>query len=80
MQRTMTKRFWAVTTTGAASALLLVLTLGYHEWIEAVFHVDPDRGSGALEWGLVAAFALTALACGFVVRAELMRISPSAAS
>jgi len=44
----------------AASAALLVVTLVWHDWVEIVFRVDPDRGNGWLEWLVVAAaFGLT---------------------
>ena len=38
-----------------ASAALLVVTLVWHDWVEVVFRVDPDRGNGWLEWLIVAA-------------------------
>jgi hypothetical protein len=31
-----------------------VVTLFWHDWIEAVFRVDPDQGKGSAEWLVVA--------------------------
>jgi hypothetical protein len=36
------------------SALLCLLTISSPEWIEGLFHFDPDRGTGSFEWELVA--------------------------
>jgi len=49
------RRFYVELTLGAASGLLLTLTLLWKDWIELAFHVDPDEGSGTLEWGLAGA-------------------------
>jgi hypothetical protein len=56
------RRFWTEIGLGAASFVLLVLTAAWPEWIEAIFGVEPDGGSGALEWALVAVLALCACA------------------
>lgn len=50
-----------------ACAALVALTIAVPDWIEAVFGVDPDAGSGALEW-LICILASTA-ALGFGRRA-----------
>jgi hypothetical protein len=56
----MRARFWIESLSAVVGAALLVLTLVTREWIEIVFGVDPDRGSGALELGI--AVGLLALA------------------
>ena len=45
------------------NAVFLLLTLVLPDWIEAVFRVDPDAGSGELEWLIAGGFALGT--CGF---------------
>jgi hypothetical protein len=55
-----------------ASALLCLLTLLWKDWIEVVFRIDPDRGSGALEW--LVALALLGVAIGFGALARRGRL------
>jgi hypothetical protein len=45
----MAARFWVKTTLAAVSAALFALTLAWQDWIEVVFRVEPDQGSGWLE-------------------------------
>lgn len=54
-----------------ASGTLCVLTLVWRDWIEAVFRVDPDRHSGALEWAIVA--VLLAAFATFTVHVQVLR-------
>ena len=46
-------RFWALVALAGGSAMLLAITLIWPEWIELVGGVDPDHGSGWLEWAVV---------------------------
>jgi hypothetical protein len=46
-------RFWLELGLAASSAVLLLLTLVWRDWIELVLRVDPDRGSGSFEWAIV---------------------------
>jgi hypothetical protein len=47
-------RFWFESVFALVSAILSVVTLVVPDWIEAVFNVDPDHHSGALEWAIAA--------------------------
>jgi hypothetical protein len=60
MKDSIGRGFWVRLALAAISAALLVVTLVWHDWVEIVFRVDPDRGNGWLEWLIVAAaFGLT---------------------
>jgi hypothetical protein len=63
------RRFWIELGLAVANIALLALTLIWDEWIELVFQVDPDAGSGALEWAIVG--ITLALSLTFVVLARL---------
>jgi glucan phosphoethanolaminetransferase (alkaline phosphatase superfamily) len=71
---TLSTRLWIETTLAAASSFLSVLTLVSREWIEAVFRVDPDQHSGALEWAIVAALVITTVVFGLLARSEWRRV------
>lgn len=70
-------RFRIEAALAALSALLLVLTLIWRDWIEIVFGIDPDRGSGELEWAIVGACALAALISSALARADWKLIRAS---
>lgn len=54
----------------AISAALLLATILWRDWIEIVFRVDPDHGSGSLEWMIVAVTALSAVTFAALARIE----------
>ena len=66
-------RFWIEVILAAVTAALLLLTLISREWIEEVFGVEPDAGSGALEWAIVVALAVATVAFSLLARAEWKR-------
>jgi hypothetical protein len=53
--------------------ILLVATLVWPRWIELVFHANPDRGSGALEWAIVVISLAVSLSMAFLARLEWRR-------
>jgi hypothetical protein len=50
-----------------AAGLFAVLAAVWPAWIEA-FGVDPDQGSGSLEWAIPIVLAAVALVLGLVAR------------
>jgi hypothetical protein len=58
----------------SGSGLLFVITLVWKEWIEIVFGVDPDSGSGALEWAITLSFLALTIAFAVLARRERQRL------
>jgi len=52
------------------SASLFALTLVFPEWIEAVFGLDPDGGSGAAEFMAAAILLLAAVVSAALARRD----------
>lgn len=47
-----------------------IVTIFWHDWIEALAGWDPDRHSGAAEWLIVAALLLAAAIAGIAARRD----------
>lgn len=62
--------FWVETVLACASGFLGLLTLVWRDWIETVFNVDPDHGSGWAEWVAVAVLLVIAAVVGSLARTE----------
>jgi hypothetical protein len=61
---------------GGSLALALV-TLLWKDWIEIIFGIDPDKGSGSFEWFVVAALLALAFICGVAAVAEWRHLHPA---
>jgi hypothetical protein len=72
------RRFWVETALAATTAFLAVLTLISREWIELIFGVDPDHGSGSLEWLIVAGALVACVLFSALARAEWRRANAPA--
>lgn len=55
------------------AAVLGVVTLISREWIEVVFGVDPDGGSGGLEWAIVIGLFVVAAVAALAARVDWRR-------
>ena len=64
-------RFWLETGTAVVAAAALLATLLRPDWIEFVLRIDPDGGSGAVEWLVVAVSALAAVTSTALVMTRL---------
>ena len=76
MDRRVRMRLWVELGLGLVSGLLLLVTFATREWIELVFGVDPDNGSGALEWVIVTCLAMLTLVFSALARRERGRPLP----
>ena len=77
MARKARVRFWIECGLTILTAALFVLTLISREWIEEIFGVEPDAGSGALEWGIVIALGAATVGFALLARAEWRRTAVS---
>ncbi|KRE52397.1 hypothetical protein ASG92_25450 [Arthrobacter sp. Soil736] len=76
MKKRLRSVFWWELGGAALSAGLLLATLINKEWIETVFGIDPDAGSGVLEWAIVAALSVVTLGLLASSRVEWRRSQP----
>ena len=72
--RELPRRFWVESILSVITLGTALLTALWHDWIELVFKVDPDRGSGLLEWSIVGVLAVTAVVLALLARAEWRRV------
>jgi hypothetical protein len=58
---------------GSATGCLTIVTLFWHEWIEAVFGENPDQGNGSAEWLIVIALLTITIILAVAARFEWRR-------
>jgi hypothetical protein len=75
MKQQLKPLFWIEAVLALVNAALLVITVVWKDWIEIVFDVDPDAGSGAVEWGVVAITLILTIAFLALARREWRRTS-----
>ena len=75
MKQQLRPTFWIEALLAFGNAVLLLMTLLWKDWIEIVFKVDPDAGSGAVEWVIVAVTLLLTIAFLALARNEWRRAS-----
>jgi hypothetical protein len=66
-------RFWIEVALAVIAAGLAILTLITREWIELLFGIDLDKGSGALEWAIVIALFVASAALALIARWDRKR-------
>lgn len=67
------RRYWFELAAAGLCSILFVVTFFWKDWIEIVFGADPDQGSGALEWLIVAALFVLAVTSSILARREWHR-------
>jgi disulfide bond formation protein DsbB len=79
MKAALRLRFWLEAGVATLTGVLFVITLFWHDWVEIVFGVDPDRGNGLLEWSMVGALLVVTIALTALARFEWRRAQTSLA-
>ena len=70
--------FWVETVLAAVTAVLFVVTLLWHDWIEA-FGIEPDAGDGTAEWLILGVLLASTLALVMAAGREWRRTQPAPA-
>jgi DMSO/TMAO reductase YedYZ heme-binding membrane subunit len=66
-------RFWLESVLGSTACILALVTLFWHDWIEAVFGVDPDKHNGTAEWLVVTVLLIVTVMLAITARLEWRR-------
>ena len=70
MRNALRGRFWLETSLAIVTGILFVITLVWHNWVEIIFKMDPDQGSGLLEWLVVGTLLVVTIALIVLARYE----------
>ena len=73
MKQQLRPLFWIEAVLALGSIALLSMTVVWKDWIELVFKVDPDAGSGAVEWSVMAVTLLLTVLLLALARSEWHR-------
>jgi len=73
MPQDLRRRFWLESTLGSFTGTLAIVTIFWHDWIETIFAVDPDKGNGTTEWLIVLMLLAISLTLAAVARVEWRR-------
>ncbi len=73
----LSRRVWFESLLATASFLLLVLTIAWRDWAEALFRIDPDQGGGAFEALVTVGLACATLALIASAGVEVRRVVAS---
>ena len=65
-------RFWVETALAVVTGALFLLTLVWHDWLEAL-GFDPDHGDGSAEWLIVVGLLVVTVVFGLAARSEWRR-------
>lgn len=66
------------TAIAVCAGVLGIITIFWHDWIEALTGWDPDHHSGSFEWLIVVALLVVAAAVGSVAWRDWRRSAASA--
>ncbi len=75
MERKLRWRWRIEATLAGVGVALFLLTLVVPEWIEAVTGLEPDAGSGTLEFVIAAACLLAAVVSAVLARRDRRRLA-----
>lgn len=67
------RRFWLQSICGSVTGIVAVITLFWHDWMEAVFSIHPDSGNGSAEWLTVLVLLLATVTLASGARREWRR-------
>ena len=73
MKQQLRPLFWIEAVLALGNIALLSMTVVWKDWIELVFKVDPDAGSGAVEWSVMAVTLLLTVLLLALARSEWHR-------
>ena len=70
------KRFYVETVIAGVAGVMGIVTVFWHDWIEALTGWDPDHHNGSAEWVIIVGLLLIAAVLGIAARVEWRRAGP----